>query len=298
MKIVVPVPITDARLSSSSLVEDEYPLWDIAQAYVIGDRVIYVAVDIHNIYEAVATSTAVDPYSDTGTYWVKVGSTNKYKMFDASVASQSVDSGTINVTVRLNEPIDTIAFIGTDATSVTVTITDPVAGVVYNAATSLVDPAGIDDWYEYFYEAPQRKVDSMLTNLPRYGGAAIRVVLSSPSGLVGCAEMVFGRAKEIGWTQYGAKVGIVDYSVKAINVFGEYALVKRAFHKTADFTVFIEPTAVDGLQALLASYRSDPVVYVGDDSFGSTIIYGFYRDFNVDIAYPSYSVCSITIEGL
>jgi len=95
-----------------------------------------------------------------------------------------------------------------------------------------------------------------------------------------------------------AKVGIQDYSIKQRDTFGNYTILQRAFNKKADFTVYIENSAVDSVVNLLSDYRATPTVYVGSSSFGSTIIYGFYKDFSVDIAYPTKSVCTISLEGL
>jgi hypothetical protein len=58
MKLIEPIPITDAVLSSSNVAETDYPAWSAATAYALGNRVILTA--LHKIYEAVkATTTSV-----------------------------------------------------------------------------------------------------------------------------------------------------------------------------------------------------------------------------------------------
>jgi len=41
-------------------------------------------------------------------------------------------------------------------------------------------------------------------------------------------------------------------------------------------------------------------VWIGadDDRFSPLTMLGFYRDFNIDIAYPEHSLCRLEIEGL
>jgi hypothetical protein len=61
----------------------------------------------------------------------------------------------------------------------------------------------------------------------------------------------------------------------------------------------IDGSFIDDVVTTLAAYRSTPIVWIGADNiYTSLIVYGFYKDFDVDIAYPTVSYCSLTIEGL
>jgi hypothetical protein len=39
-------------------------------------------------------------------------------------------------------------------------------------------------------------------------------------------------------------------------------------------------------------------VWIGADTFGATFIYGFYKDWGIEITYVSHSIATIEIEGL
>jgi hypothetical protein len=39
-------------------------------------------------------------------------------------------------------------------------------------------------------------------------------------------------------------------------------------------------------------------VWVGSEEYASMIVYGFYKDFSIEISYPTVSICSLEIEGL
>ena len=106
-----------------------------------------------------------------------------------------------------------------------------------------------------------------------------------------------GLSREIGGVQYGASVGITDYSVKSQDAFGNYVITQRAFSKRATFNVMVENGLIDELQTLLADLRATPAIYVGSDGYVSTMIYGFYKDFSTVISYPTLSVLSIELEG-
>src|SRR3546814_19750231 len=49
MKVVQPVPVTDAILVASSVAETDFPAWAVGSTYGLGDRVISTAT--HRIYE-------------------------------------------------------------------------------------------------------------------------------------------------------------------------------------------------------------------------------------------------------
>ena len=102
----------------------------------------------------------------------------------------------------------------------------------------------------------------------------------------------------LGNTQYVAKVVIQDYSVKTIDTFGNYTVLERAYKKTATFNLQLYTTVVDQLVAVLTPLRATPIIYYGANGFSSTVIYGFYKDLAVTIAYPETSTCTLEIEGL
>ena len=98
--------------------------------------------------------------------------------------------------------------------------------------------------------------------------------------------------------ELGASVGIQDYSRKEKNDFGDYVLVQRNYSKRARFSMAVLNDQIDALQDLLVDLRTTPCVWIGDDRYQSTMIYGFYKDFDIVIAYHLVSDCNIEIEGL
>jgi hypothetical protein len=55
---------------------------------------------------------------------------------------------------------------------------------------------------------------------------------------------------------------------------------------------------VSAVQKLLADIRTTPTVFIGEDDKPETVVYGFYKQFNIVISTPSISDCSIEVEGL
>ena len=60
----------------------------------------------------------------------------------------------------------------------------------------------------------------------------------------------------------------------------------------------MQSSAVDDVHRTLASLRATPALWIGSEAFDSLTVYGFYKEFSIDLAYPTVSYCSLTIEGL
>jgi len=303
MKIVQPIAVTDAILSSSNIPETEYGIYSALATYAAGDSVIVLST--HHIYKSLqAGNIGHDPVADsaleTPLWWVNMGADNRWRMFDG--ASVNVSSAADLISCGLQMPVgnraDSIVLLNLDGVSAEVTVTDPVEGVVYDTTHSLISNLGITDWYSYFFEPIIRITELAVTDLPPYAAALIGVTINAAGQTVSCGELVVGLSKFIGNSQYGAQLGIQDYSVKQTDPFGNYTILQRAFSKKATFQVWVDAARVDSLNQLFADYRATPIVWIGADEYSSTIIYGFYKDFSVEIAYMEVSICSLEIEGL
>lgn len=240
------------------------------------------------------------------TYWLDVGATNRWKCFDVSVASQTSNTSSIANVFHTTGRVDSVALLNVNAASATITQTDATEGVVYSETFSMVSDSGITNMFDYFMEPIERISDKVVTNLLPYANSTIAVTLTDAGSTVLCGCMILGLAKDISYLNNGTPVGVElgvklstqDYSVKQRDAFGNYTILERAFNKRADFTVYVEGTYVDSLMKLLSGYRATPVVYLGTGAYASTAVYGFYKDFSIDIAHHTKSICSISIEGL
>ena len=153
-------------------------------------------------------------------------------------------------------------------------------------------------WYSYLYDPILRDTDTVELEFPRLNNPIIDVWMTATGETVICGGLVIGRRFEIGDSQYGATAGIQDYSVKTVDDFGNYTINERAYAKRGNFTVWLPSARTSGVISQLAKYRATPIVYVGTEVHAGTIIYGFYKDFSVDIAMYDTSVCTIQVDGL
>ena len=95
------------------------------------------------------------------------------------------------------------------------------------------------------------------------------------SGLAGetveCGVCLLGTYTEFAdAVRYGASAGIVDYSKKTVDDFGNVQITERAFSKRASWQMLVANTDIDNLQRMLASLRATPALYIGSDRFDAT----------------------------
>lgn len=292
MIIIDPILYANMTLVSSGAPYSDYSAWSSATAYVVGNKVNYNGKD----YECLVANTNVIPSSDA-VKWLSLGSVNRLKCFDQTVGTQTYATGDLIFRIKPNDHFNSVAFFNVEGASIQVQVIDPIEGVVYDKTKSLVNNNEVVNWYEYFYSDILMQGDITFLDLPAYSNADIRVIISSTS-TAKLGEIVIGRKKTIGLTNFGTSVSIQDYSKKEVDQFGNYYIVQRRFAKTADYDVTMNTGSVSTIQNLLAKLRSKPVVYIGDESAPETIVYGFYKGFNIVISGPSASDGTIQVEGL
>ena len=300
MKLVRPIEVTEAILTSSNILENDYPVWSAATTYALGDRVIVIST--HSVYESVqASNLNHNPTTDTTTpptWWVRVGATNKWKMFDKVVNDASTNADTIEFDLTITGKANSLTFLNFDADEITIIANDPIDGEVYNKTFNLNQTSGINNWYSYFFEPITKVTDISINDLPSYSNMTISVIIDNTGSVASCGECIVGVQRQIGTTQMGASLGIIDYSVKKTDDFGNFTVLERAFSKRLDMTVWIDNNELDEVQRLLNLYRATPIVYIACDKYTSTLIYGFYRDFETVVSYPMLSLLNIDLESL
>lgn len=294
MIIVNPVVISPAMIVSSNAAVSTRATWNSATAYVIGNEVYYNYKD----WLAIAASTNVAPGTDS-TKWIEIGASNRYAMFDSVINNVTTATSPLDVTVDPGSVVNAVSLFQVTASTVQVQVIDPSEGIVYDSTKDMQDTTFVLDWYSYFFEPVSYKTDVTFIDMPAYGSATIRIVANAGAGnnaVIG--EAVIGRQRALGVTNFNTSVSIQDYSRKERDQFGNVLVVERQFAKLADYDVTLETSAVNLVQQSLADIRTTPTVFIGDPNRPETIIYGFYRNFNIVLSTPSVSDCTIEVEGL
>jgi hypothetical protein len=298
MKVLAPLTISEAMLTSSTLSETEHSAWNGATTYAAADRVIYS----HAIYESLqGTNLNKTPDATTSsTWWVRVGPTNKWAMFDGSVSTASADTADIEVQVTPGAIVDSVACVSAIGASVRVQMHDG-ATLVHDETRSL-DSTPIADWEDYFFADQVLAGELLFSDLPRYLSGVITVTIAASSGEASIGALVFGRLHDLGIAEATASASITDYSRKETDDFGTVALIERSYAKRSQQRMLLDTSELRRVQALLAGLRATPAVWVGVESdtntFSPLVIFGWFKSFSLDITGPVSSYCTLEIEGL
>ena len=244
---------------------------------------------------------ATDLALDTPIWWKEVSATNRWKPFDAKVGSQASQATSLTYKITPGELFDSAAFMNIDAVSIHIVSTDSVAGVVYDETLDLLNVvtdklSGVYDWYSYFFADYFRISDIAVFDIPPYLNAVLDITIAYAGGTVLCGGIVLGLARTLGGSEYGAAIGITDYSVKSTDAYGVTSIDKRDYAKYMNVDISSKSAATANLFRLLATYRAEALVWVGEAEV--LFAYGFPKSFEISIAYPDYDVVTIEIEGL
>lgn len=297
MKVLVPISITPAMLTSSTVAETDHAEWVPGTAYTAGQKVIRLAT--HRIYEAL-TSTTGDTPETSPTKWLDLGATNRWKAFDQKIGTATTQADSMEWVIDPGQTVGSVGLLELVAESVRVRVSDAIDGLVYDSTQTLTGAITSADWFTYFFEPVSRRPFALFADLPSYRDPTITITVSGLAGeAVECGVCLLGTYTEFAdAVRYGASAGIVDYSKKTVDDFGNVQITERAFSKRASWQMLVANTDIDKLQRTLASLRATPALYIGSDRFDATLVYGFYRDFDIIIEYYTHSECSIELEGL
>jgi hypothetical protein len=296
-KIIEPIAVNDANFVASNIAEDDFPVWDSTVTYDIGDKVI-LTTGFHKIYESLTSGNLNNNPATSATNWIEIGSTNRWAVFDESINSLSTEDSPLEWEVATGL-IDSVALLGLDnVTQVQVIGTSTAEGVVYDETIVLEDSTAVIDWFDYFFADIVLKKEVIVSDIPPYPDLTVKVIVSGGE-VVSVGLIIFGKSTRLGFTQQRATTGIIDFSRKETDAFGRTVLVKRKFSKRMSVETFLDNGLIDAVQTKLSDIRATPVLWVGaKDQFELLTVYGFYRDFTIDIAYANHSLCTLEIEGL
>jgi hypothetical protein len=294
MKFIRPTPITDAVLVSSSVPENDYAAYSAGTTYALADRVITTAT--HKIYESAQAGNVGHALTDTA-WWIDVGATNRWKMFDTGVGSQTSDAD--EIVVELAPGLcNSVALLDIAASSVNITVVDGVT-TLYDETFQIGDSTVLADWFEYFFYDISSETTLTVADLPVYSGGIVTVTITAPI-TARCGTLAIGRMVDIGDTLMGVQTSIVDYSRKETDVYGNTTVVERGFARRISANVSCLNTRLDYITSQLAAIRATPVVWVGDNTglYPFLTTYAFVKDWSVTIPYANHSEAALTLEGL
>jgi hypothetical protein len=295
MKIIRPAEITNAMVTTN--VPELYANWSGSTTYAIGARVVRG----DSVYESIQGSNLNNDPLTQPTWWIRIGSSQKMAPFDGQISDMVKSTSDIEITVQPGSIIDSVSYFGVKGTNAVLIVRDGLGGpIIYEDSQSLEGTQSVS-WYQYFFFDPfLLRTQALFSNIPPVNDPHLTIIIEGVTD-VQLGEVVMGRQYEMGCAAFGARSGIIDFSRKETDEFGTTTFVKRNFSKRVDCQIIIENFNLNRVQRTLYDVRSTPLTWIvaDDPRFEEPlVVYGFYRDFTTEIAYPNHSLCNIEIEGL
>jgi hypothetical protein len=297
--VVTRKKIDDDNFTSSTVAEDDYAEWSSASvAYTIGDRVIVIAD--HQVYQAASTHTSSGSNGPSATVdtaeWLIVGATNRWKMFD-DIGNTSTTSGTSMEFVVTGDFVDSMGFLGLSAESVRIQASYDATNY-YDKTYALVDQANIANWLEYFTLPSEIQTQLIVFDIPPVSASTYTITITGVT-TTALASFIMGKGQEFGFTEYGAKVGIISYTTKTADQFGNISIVKKPNRRTMDVSVVVDNASFDSVNRKLVALDGELALWVAaENDIEALTIFGFFRDFEQAVAYPTITYARLQIESI
>lgn len=271
----------------SALVE-----YEEAQTVDHGPRVYESLQDANTNHEPGATGSEL--------WWVDVGPSNAYAMFDQSIQTQSVAEDTIEVELEApaSARVDVVFLQNLEAKSVSLAQTDPTDGEVFAADVDLTDNSGITNILAYL-TAPFRRRDwALIEPLGVYDGSTFEIVVDNTGAEAKCGDCVIGRKARMGLTLMGGESGSIDFSTKERDLAGGFEIVERGFADTNSHQVLVKRADWDLVKRLLTDARAQRRVWIAYAGHGSTIVNGYVTSWRLLYSTQTHYALSIELESL
>lgn len=305
MKILVPITLTDAMLSSSTIAEPAAgeAAWNAATSYTVGQRCILAST--HRVYEnLIAGVNATSPdQALTGATprWLDYGPTLRWAAFDGVVNTPSTATTSFTY-VLLPGFFNAIAFYGMDGATITVSIKNaPGGSVFYTYSGSLLEPPV--DYYDYYFGVIRGLSKLVLSGILLYANPEVTITVTGV-GTVEAGMIALGDLRPliseggIGGTQQGASAEPFTYSYINTDAFGRTSIVRRHSATNMRASVVLPKTDADAALATVQSVLDVPAAWIATDAEG-------YAGLNVfglgsgSLGYegPNHATLNITVKG-
>lgn len=293
MLLIRPTKITPLMVTASNAGSADAE-WMASTTYQLGNRVYLSATG--KTYECVqAPALGKNPVSEP-LYWLQTAPSNRWSMFDSEISTATTAAGDLTATVTIPGRVNAVALFGLQGSKVTIVQKSTTNVVLAQFSKTLrTQPS---DWYEYFYVEPEQIAEAIFTGLVPSSGSRLEITITGPAR---CAAVVVGNTFDLGEAQWGATTSIIDYSRKNTTAEGVQSFEAGRFSRRMSVRLEQPRERYPAVQRELEKVRATPCVWLGvpgRDVYSPMTIYGYYKDFSLEVAYPTKHLCSLEIESL
>jgi hypothetical protein len=224
--------------------------------------------------------------NDTSAESTNVDNGTQDYMFDSYLNTQTEYSDLIEVGVDADNS-DRVMLFNLDAYSVDLELTDDDAG-------SVVMSKSIDLSTDYGYYQSW-----IIESIYIYANATLKITINKSGGTAKCGICRVGQGTFIGKTQYGPKMGFLDYSIKDVDDWGRTYLDTGLWAKEHDVEVQLDTETVDNVYEDLANARGQLVAIEcneNDTDYEALRLFCFIPSWDIKLNY-AISTLTMTLRG-
>ena len=301
MKVITPIEINDARLTSSTIAEPDTgeTAWNASTSYVLGDVVIRTTT--HKKYENILAGVDAGIPENTHNRWIEVAPTNRYAMFDTLRNTQSIKASPVTVVLTPAVRIDSIGLLSVDADEVSITVKLG-AETVY-AATRKLNTREVFDWYDYFFSEFSKTPNVVFFDIPPYSNAVITITFTSVSP-VKVGAIVLGNQTDLGKAIHGVSSDELNFSRIDREVTGESVLLRRRSVPKINIQSLADPSKLNKIRDTRKNLNAVPAVWSGLDDkvnnpyFETVLLLGVYKKFEINMNNSKMVDINLEIEEI
>lgn len=287
---------------SNNVAEDEAPTWDVSTPYLAED-LVQVLGTYHRLYSAVVDNTGEFPPENTPAIWIDKGNTNPWRMFDMTTGAEmqtvaTAEDNSIQVVLAVQGGVDAVVLLNVEGGRATIVVRDSGGEIVAEYEQSLLGEPSDTGWWDFWFGERTSTDMVIFTDFNLVTQGTITVTVEGGDAPAKLGKLIVGEAFEIGCAKFGTSAGIIDFSRKERDSFGNNVIVERRYIDKCEYDILIDTDSAYDIKRFLASIRATPAVYIGSEKHLVTVVFGFFRDFSIILQGPKKSACSLQAEGI
>jgi len=285
--------VTTGGLIYTNLV-DANAAYAAGTTYTINDRVTY----LNQVWECILSPNVGHAPDLSPTYWLNKGPSNTWAAFDSQVSTAS-SSSMEQIYILQPGYCSGIGIFGLVGGTLEVSVLSEPGGPLMSVVKKNLDGADISNWYQYYFSTVIQETDYVDTSLSMYSSSYITIRITGPS-TVQCGHISIGQVVDLGGSQYGASIGITDYSIKKTDANGLTTFVQKGYSKDLKVDTLFDKAQLGSVYHTLSGLRATPCTWITTDEaeYATLTTFGNIRNFSINVEYYSTSLCNFDIQGL
>lgn len=300
MKILKPVTIDDSSFVFSTAPEPSLSetIWAAANAYTVGQRVI--RQNVHRVYRNLIAGTDATLPELAPDRWFDEGPTNKWAWADTQISTPTVASSPYQQLVRPGAITDIALLAIENVQNVRVEMWDEPGGdLIFDQTYSTEFWGNGDPYISYYFDLPYYRNKLFIQGLPADTSCEVKLTLNSPTSAMEFGLIAYGRAFELGCSEYGFTASPVDYSRIKIDEYGNNYIVPGKRARDISGAVRMPVESANSIVETIHKLLGTPLLCIPSDDPANDYLVTFgLLSAQASAEGPNDARLQITVKGL